>query len=458
MKFKLLLFVSVILFACTNSKKEPVLFFSVEIENANGDSLFIHTGEDDEVAEFMLKQGILDKETLNLAMGYYRISDGNEVTPCFFKPEFDLHLRLNTKEFDESIQYTGKGAAENNYLAEKFLLEESFLHVNNYAYYAALEESAFLHFSDSIYHLKLSLFDKHKDQFCKEFKKLEFASLEREYLSKISDYESMHQYLTKDRTFKVSDSFPDAFKNIDVNDEELLLIPYYSGFIGDFVSKKARTQYKAADSISYFTVYLNTLDTVISNSKIKEKLAYDFVQYNFNYAKDKEYCYQKVKAMISKPEYLEEINDIYTRLKKIEKGAISPTFTLYDVDSNLVKLEDFKGKLVYIDIWSTWCGPCIKEIPHLLALEEEFKNEDIAFVSICEDNDRNRWKSIVKKNNLTGVHLFISEQNHPFIEAYLVTGVPRFILLDKEGRIIDANAKRPSNKAIKELLKEWLEK
>lgn len=432
--------------------------FSAEIENPTGDSLFIENLSKGEVViAFRLNNGVLSKDSVDLPMGYYRLNDGNETTICFLKPNFDLHLTLNTKEFDESIKYSGIGAYENNYLAEKYLLEESFEDVNYYGYYASLEETDFLLFADSIYNLKVELFNKRKKDFDKDFLKLESESLKIQYSTKLANYESMHGFITENQDFKVSNDFPNPFKEINLDDEQLLLLSSYTHFIKLYLQQSTRDALDNGNSTSYYNTFIDLLDSLIQNKKIKEEVAYYTYRDFFSYAEDKEYFYSKITGMISNPEYLDPIEETYAKLQKITKGAISPTFELYDIDSNLVKLESFKGKLVYIDIWATWCAPCIKEIPDLDKLQTEFKDKNIVFVSICQNDDKDRWKATVRSNELQGIHLFVDDAENNFLSDYLVSGIPRFILIDENGLIIDSEALRPSNPALKEQLNELLD-
>ncbi len=122
-------------------------------------------------------------------------------------------------------------------------------------------------------------------------------------------------------------------------------------------------------------------------------------------------------------------------------------------------MEDLKGKLVYIDVWATWCGPCKGELPHLKKLEKAFHWKKVHFVSISVDENEAAWKKMVKEKKLGGIQLHADKAwSSDFVKAYKINGIPRFILLDKKGNIITADAPRPSSDKIKPLLKEWLKK
>jgi thiol-disulfide isomerase/thioredoxin len=151
----------------------------------------------------------------------------------------------------------------------------------------------------------------------------------------------------------------------------------------------------------------------------------------------------------------------YSSSKAMAKGTPSPKFENYtDFKGGKKSLDSFKGKYVYMDIWATWCGPCIREIPFLNTLEKEYHNKNIAFVSISTDESRrsggsweaaeNKWKKFVKAKQLTGTQLWAG-QDYDFQQAYQINSIPRFILIDPQGNIVDANAPRPSDPRLKEI-------
>lgn len=140
-------------------------------------------------------------------------------------------------------------------------------------------------------------------------------------------------------------------------------------------------------------------------------------------------------------------------------GAMCPSFEYVNHKVGKTKLEDFKGKYIYIDIWSTTCAPCIVEIPFLKKIEEEFYNKNIVFVSISIDVKKNdeKWRNFVKDKNLGGVQLLADNSwDSDFIKSCGVNNIPRFILIDPTGRIIKGNAARPSNPELTKELDELL--
>lgn len=145
--------------------------------------------------------------------------------------------------------------------------------------------------------------------------------------------------------------------------------------------------------------------------------------------------------------------------EKLKKGNLAPSFYNYEnYTGGFSSLEDFRGRYVYIDIWATWCKPCIAQIPYLKKLEEKYKKKNISFVSISIDDDRRfngswdtahkMWKKIVREKDLSGVQLWAAEDYIRLSEKYMIKGIPRFILIDPQGKIIDSNAKRPADPAL----------
>jgi thiol-disulfide isomerase/thioredoxin len=133
------------------------------------------------------------------------------------------------------------------------------------------------------------------------------------------------------------------------------------------------------------------------------------------------------------------------------KGKPSPLFAYENHKGGVTKLESLKGKYVYIDVWATWCGPCRQEIPFLQKIEEKYHGKNIEFVSISIDvaKDHEKWKKFVTDKNLGGTQLFAdADWKSAFTQAYGINSIPRFLLIDPQGNVVDADAKRPSDPAL----------
>jgi len=130
------------------------------------------------------------------------------------------------------------------------------------------------------------------------------------------------------------------------------------------------------------------------------------------------------------------------------KKAAAPDFTLKDINGKEVSLHSFKGKVVYLDIWASWCAPCLGEINKAKAVKQHFHdNQNVVFLYVSIDEDENRWKEMIRKKDIKGVHLISKGGEDDGIkQKYQVRAIPKFILIDKNGDMVDGEAKWPSDK------------
>jgi thiol-disulfide isomerase/thioredoxin len=108
-----------------------------------------------------------------------------------------------------------------------------------------------------------------------------------------------------------------------------------------------------------------------------------------------------------------------------------------------------KGKVIYMDIWASWCGPCKAQMPASHQLQEKYKNQDVVFVYVSIDRNNKAWEASAKHFDLMQ-NSFLA-RNYPkakLFQKYDVMSIPRYMLFDKNGRLVDSNANRPSSDMI----------
>ena len=140
---------------------------------------------------------------------------------------------------------------------------------------------------------------------------------------------------------------------------------------------------------------------------------------------------------------------------KVRKSSIAGTpfpadVVLTDLQGKKVDFAKYRGKYVFIDLWASWCIPCIKEIPHLKQLEKDLQNKDVVFLSISIDTNVAAWKKKVAALGLEGE--LLNNQDNKLCESLNVSGIPFFLIYDKEGKLYKYNAYRPSDMRLKPLL------
>jgi thiol-disulfide isomerase/thioredoxin len=206
---------------------------------------------------------------------------------------------------------------------------------------------------------------------------------------------------------------------------------------------------------------MEVIDKYVTNPKVRRQMIRILCADYFSYGD----CSGDVKAFIPKLEafagkdkdLVEPYKQIAISKEKTKSGNIAPDITLNTVDGKQVQLKDLiNGKLTYIDVWATWCGPCCKEIPHLEKLVEKFKgNDKVQFISISTDQDVDAWKAKLNKDKPQwSQYILTPENNKTFCESWGITGIPRFIMIDSKGQIFSASASRPSEEATAETIVE----
>lgn len=139
-------------------------------------------------------------------------------------------------------------------------------------------------------------------------------------------------------------------------------------------------------------------------------------------------------------------------LSRFGKGDVAINFTAVDSIGRPVSLTSLKGKVIYIDLWATWCGPCYGEMPFFEKLKEKYKgNENVAFVSLSIDDNVGLWKRDLDKRKAGGSQWLINRNSLP---DYNIIGVPRAIIIDRSFKIADLNGPLPSSKTLEKVLDE----
>ncbi|MEG2555964.1 MAG: TlpA disulfide reductase family protein [Odoribacter sp.] len=139
---------------------------------------------------------------------------------------------------------------------------------------------------------------------------------------------------------------------------------------------------------------------------------------------------------------------------KLMEGQPAIDFAVVDMDGKEGRLSDYKGKVLYVDFWTTWCGPCLGEMPHFNELSKKYP--DIQFIGVSVDNNTKVWLNKLEGDAGHGNVLELFSPDPLVRTEWDITGIPRFLLIDPEFRIISAVAPWSSDtEAITPLLEKY---
>lgn len=148
--------------------------------------------------------------------------------------------------------------------------------------------------------------------------------------------------------------------------------------------------------------------------------------------------------------YKDVVSEVFKKYDIIMPGNMAYDLKMKNRAGEAVKLSDYRGSVVVIDVWATWCGPCKKESPYFEALAEKYKeNKELKFISISIDTNVELWEKYISKHEKTSAQLIC---NRTEFGQYVLQGVPRFMFIDKEGKIIDVFAPVPSDPKFEKLI------
>ncbi|MEC3908159.1 TlpA disulfide reductase family protein [Tamlana sp. 2201CG12-4] len=452
MKKLLLIAFTIAIVACKEEPKVDYAIVSGKITNKPAGDISINTFDRSFTEKLEIAPDGTFKDTIIPEQHAYVLYDGKNPVFLHLEPGYNLNISYDSQDFEKSLIISGNGSQTSNYIIAKRKNERELIG-NNAETYVLNEEEFKAKFQD-IKKSNENLLNSFND-LSADFKTREKRDLHYSYLAKLSEYEMAYRYFTKDQQFKVSDDFLNEFDGFDfTNEEDFKLLNNYKSLVTNHYTKAAN-QLATEESLERGIAFIKTVSDVKSES-IKNALLYNFAANSMGYSKDIDAFYKSFLENSTNDKNNELITEKYNKLTAIAKGKPSPKFVNYEnYKGGTTSLDDLKGKYVYVDVWATWCGPCKREIPFLKEVEQKYHGKNIEFVSVSIDrvSDHEKWKTMVKDKELGGIQLFAdNDWNSKFVKDYQIQGIPRFILIDDQGNIVDPNAPRPSSPELEQLL------
>ncbi|HET7360476.1 MAG TPA: TlpA disulfide reductase family protein, partial [Salinimicrobium sp.] len=444
-----------LLFSCEDKESVDYAVISGEIINSDVEEFSISSLDGKFIKEISIKENGNFRDTLKINQeGIYRIVHGKSGSNIFLDKGYVLQINYDAEEMLNSIVFSGDGKEFNQYIQDARKVWDEI---------QGDDIEAFYHLKKVDFKEKIIEIQEVQEKLLSSVSNIPESLREREKrnigyfgIAMLQVYDQLPKNEEKFKTEDYADVF-ENYPNIDyANENDFEYSIFYKGLVRKHYNKKTEELAKRndLDEIQAFFKVINK----IPNEKIQNDLLYNRVYREITYTDDIDGLYEQYMEISTDENYKKEITDSYKKLKKITKGQPSPKFVDYENHSGgKTSLDDLKGDYVYIDVWATWCGPCLNEIPALKKLEEEYEDNNIKFVSISVDErqDYEKWKQMVTDKDLKGVQLIADDAwQSDFIQGYQIKGIPRFILLDPEGNIVTSRAPYPSDKNLIKLFEE----
>ncbi|MEM6686809.1 MAG: TlpA disulfide reductase family protein [Bacteroidota bacterium] len=446
MKKILLLIAGLAVVSCGNDAKSDPIDYTIvsgKIDNSKDGKIVVSKG--DFKQEIALNDDGTFTDTLRVDTGYYTLMHNKDRAIVFLTPEKDVKLTTDATKFLDEMKFEGKGAAANKFLLGKATRNKG----RDAVAIFSMEEAEFMKtiigFGEESKKLIKEATDLDEDFIALEEKNIKYATL-----INLSKYPSYYPYYSKNEDYEPSEAFKAHFENIDYDNEEdfnmfdnykQIAMRHYSETLQPYKNLKG-----AVDSIK-----------TLKSQSLKNALAADLSYFVSPSGEDSDYLYKELTSISQDDKFKEELTKKYNTIKTLVAGNASPKFNYENHKGGKTTLDDLKGKYVYVDVWATWCGPCIAEIPSLKKVEKQYHNKNVEFVSISIDEKRDyeKWKKMVNEKELGGVQLIADNAwKSKFVTDYVIEGIPRFILIGPDGTIVNADAPRPSSEKLIELFDE----
>jgi thiol-disulfide isomerase/thioredoxin len=378
----------------------------------------------------------------------------NEVIPVYITKSGELNLDINYDDYKFNISYEGDTADESTYIYNQRNMQDEL--ISDFS--VILNDLDINEINNSFKSLDMNMldashsFDTKNEKLKKIYKDLILYKIA---LVKLK-YETNLRDLSEGDTYKIPQGFNDYKNTINLNNPDLVEYSTYVEFIRLFFRFEITQDLLAKASgytvAEYCAAYLKEFRRKVIPQKTKDIVIYTGIKYFMHdlIALKADSLIQTVFKDIDNKKCRKDLKAIYLASKKTEYllsgGVKAPNWKAKDIDGKTVSLKSFEGHYVFVELWATWCAPCIQELPHFYTLASKYRSKNIQFVGISIDSNIEDWKSFIANRKGEVIHLINTAGfKAKFMKEYEINGVPRFMLFDPLGKVVDVHMSRPSN-------------
>lgn len=393
--------------------------------------------------------------------GIYQLNVDNYPFQVFLNGQTELSIKATKEGNQAELDFEGEGAREN-----KLLQQFSQARMSNMQSLMSMELEDFERNNDSIYNAHTALLSVDLDP---EFTRLSEMMLKANWAMNATNYpmyyrsingEALEGEVYEGKNIKAE---LEAYGNAILETAQTRSI--FASILGNETMNRINdmgedrpTELNMFKKLSYS--YLDELPSAELRAYFKANDLSEWIDF-YGYEGAKE-AFEAYKTEFSTSPYISTLEKKFAKWEIIAPGQPAPDFHYVSVNGDSLSLEDFKGKVIYLDVWATWCGPCLAEFPSSKELKKEYEEEEnlvFMYVSIDEESDHQKWLDFLEKDpEFKGVHLFADGAwRSKIAEDYMIKGIPRYMLIDHEGKVANSNAPRPSSgEVIRQSLDELL--
>jgi thiol-disulfide isomerase/thioredoxin len=403
---------------------------------------------------FKTRLPILEHQIINLFLG-------SEIIRFHTAPGDSLYIVAVKTDGKTTHKISGKGAIDANWFQKQKSRFEATIENEKFSNLMLTEmgnrsANEFKSLLDSISLVKTNYLNQNKKELTESFYNWQTAEIKYELECFKINYPSWFYTMRgiENKIKEVDSTYFIYLDQYNKNDETFLNSTQYRNWLKYYFMYVIRTKNIQYNSIDLYS-FCGTLFTGKTLNTFRLHLWSDIMQYG--QMSDATTLYPMVKKQLGTLDGFGQLEQKYKEKMPFVNGTPAIPFSLKSIDGKNVSLADFKGKVVYIDFWASWCGPCKREIPAGEQLKKYFEGKEVVFLNISIDEDENKWRDAVKNYQISGIHLLANSKNNPTVlEAYKVASIPSYFLIDKQGNFIAAPAPRPSSDGTQQLIESGL--
>lgn len=441
------LLVPMFLASCVDTKTEDnSTWFGGEIINPNGDYVLLAKNSRLVDTIFLDKDNFFKYRFDSLVPGLYSFIH-KEYQLVYIEPGDSIMLRVNTLDFDESLAYTGKGAAKNNYLIEMFLHNEKEQKLMPGFYQKSAED--FSTSLDSMRGLRVEVLErfKYKNETTAGFNEVAQASIDFDYYSKKELYPFAHY---GSNHLENMNSLPDDFyafrTKIDYGDEHIYTYYPYYRYISSFLDNVSYTTYmnraKFDRTSSIHTIAkLMLIDSVITHDSLKNNLLYATTRRYLVNSNNAESSGQIINLFMDKnssTEHHSEMKTLYSACEKMIPGNPLPNQMVVTTDNTLKDLHSLINRPTVLYFWSAGSSSHNKRI-HKKAAEMKAKYPEFDFFGISVDQNHEKWLKTMKLRTYDSKTEYRFNNATEAEKALVLNSPNKAIIVDSRGNIVENN-------------------